>query len=85
MVRNDLDPSGSTGFSGEFGALEDISDKIGEEDVFLLNLQHHYWESEDFKNKDGHDMESDRPDAIAAGAREDDQGGQIIILRGLPR
>jgi len=26
-----------------------------------------------------------RPDAIAAGAREDDQGGQIIILRGLPR
>lgn len=85
VVRNDLDPTGSTGFSGEFGALEDISDKIGEEDVFLLNLQPHYWESEDFKNKDGHDMESDRPDAIAAGAREDDQGGQIVILRGLPR
>ena len=85
VVRNDLDPSGSTGFSGEFGALVDISDKIGIDDTFLLNLQPHYWESEDFKNVDGHDMESDRPDAIAAGAREDDQGGQIVILKGLPR
>jgi len=85
VVRNDLDPSGSTGFSGEFGALVDISDKVGIDDTFLLNLQPHYWESEDFKNADGHDMESDRPDAIAAGAREDDQGGQILILKGLPR
>ncbi|MGB6151822.1 MAG: hypothetical protein WBG48_07515 [Pricia sp.] len=85
VIRNDLDPSGSTGFSGEFGALVDISDKVGIDDTFLLNLQPHYWESDDFKNVDGHDMESDRPDAIAAGAREDDQGGQILILKGLPR
>lgn len=84
VVRNDLDPSGSTGFSGEFGALTDISDKVGVDDTFMLNLQPHYWESDDFKNVDGHNME-DRPDAMAAGAREDDQGGQILILKGLPR
>lgn len=84
IVRQDLDPSGSTGFSGEFGALEDISDKIGVPNTFLLNLQPHYWESDDFKGLDGHDMETN-PEAIAAGAREDDQGGQIVILRGLPR
>ncbi len=84
VVRQDLDPTGSTGLSGEYGALIDISDKVGEPDTFILNLQPHYWESDDFKNVDGHDMET-RPDAIANGAREDDQGGQIVLLRGLPR
>ncbi|WP_394748688.1 hypothetical protein [Spongiimicrobium salis] len=84
VVRQDLDPTGSTGLSGEYGALEDISDKIGVPNTFLLNLQPHYWESDDFKNLDGHDMTT-RPDAIARGAREDDQGGQIVLLRGLPR
>ena len=84
VIRQDLDPTGSTGLSGEYGALEDISDKIGVPNTFLLNLQPHYWESEDFKNLDGHDMTT-RPEAIAQGAREDDQGGQIVILRGLPR
>ncbi|KQC29213.1 hypothetical protein [Flagellimonas eckloniae] len=84
VVRQDLDPSGSTGFSGEFGALEDISDKVGVPNTFLLNLQPHYWESDDFKNVDGHDMETNAI-AIADGAREDDQGGQIVILKGLPR
>ncbi|WP_222984085.1 PhoX family protein [Flagellimonas meishanensis] len=84
IVRNDLDPTGSTGFSGEFGALIDISDKIGEPNTFLLNLQPHYWESDDFKGVDGHDMETNA-EAIMAGAREDDQGGQIVILKGLPR
>ncbi|MGB7393643.1 MAG: hypothetical protein WA913_04550 [Pricia sp.] len=85
VVRQDLAKDGSTGLSGEFGALVDISDKVGIDDTFLLNLQPHYWEDDDFKSVDGHDMESDRPDAIAAGAREDDQGGQIVILKGLPR
>ena len=84
VVRQDLDPTGSTGFSGEFGSLEDISDKVGIDGTFLLNLQPHYWESETFQNVDGHDMRT-RPDALASGAREDDQGGQIVILKGLPR
>jgi hypothetical protein len=84
VIRQDLDPTGSTGFSGEYGSLEDISDKVGIAGTFLLNLQPHYWESPDFQNVDGHDMRT-RPDAIDSGAREDDQGGQIVILQGLPR
>lgn len=84
IVRSDLDPTGSTGLSGEYGALEDISDKIGVPNTFMLNLQPHYWESDAFKGVDGHDMETNSA-AIAAGAREDDQGGQIVILKGLPR
>ncbi|QLG47101.1 PhoX family protein [Costertonia aggregata] len=84
VVRQDLDPTGSTGLSGEYGALEDISEKVGIPGTFLLNLQPHYWESPDFQNVDGHDMRT-RPEAIEVGAREDDQGGQIVILKGLPR
>ncbi|WP_282160611.1 hypothetical protein [Ulvibacterium marinum] len=85
VVRQDLDPTGSTGFSGEYGALEDISDKVGEPNTFLLNLQPHYWQSDDFKNVDGHNFET-RPEFEPGGfAREDNQGGQIVILRGLPR
>ncbi len=84
VIRPDLNPEGSTDFSGEFGALEDISDKVGVPDTFLLNLQPHYWQNYDFKNEDGHDIETNS-EAIAAGASEDNQGGQIVILRGLPR
>ena len=85
VVRQDLDPTGSSGPSGEYGALEDISDLVGIPDTFLLNLQPHYWESDDFLNVDGHDFRT-RPEFVEGGfAREDDQGGQIIILRGLPR
>lgn len=83
VVRQDLDPTGSTGFSGEFGALEDISDKVGVPGTFLLNLQPHYWQSDDFKNVDGHNFET-RPE-FGDGGREDNQGGQIVILKGLPR
>lgn len=101
VVRSDLAKDGSVGGgsateefdrdSGEYGSLIDISDKVGEPDTFLLALQPHYWESDDFLNLDGHDLRSD-PDAIAAAEaregftpREDDQGSQVIILRGLPR
>jgi len=83
VVRQDLDPTGSTSFSGEYGALEDISDKVGVPDTFLLNLQPHYWQNDDFKGLDGHDFET-RPE-FGEGGREDNQGGQIVILRGLPR
>ena len=86
IVRAYLDPSGSTGFSGEYGALTDISDKIGEPNAFILNLQPHYWQSDDFKNVDGHDWETKTGlTGDLANGREDDQGGQIVLLRGLPR
>ncbi|MEO0507607.1 MAG: hypothetical protein AAF090_15740 [Bacteroidota bacterium] len=85
VVRQDLDPEGSTSFSGEYGALEDISDKVGIPNTFLLCLQPHYWQSDEFKNVDGHNFET-RPEWEPGGfAREDNQGGQIVILRGLPR
>lgn len=84
VVRQDLDPTGSTGLSGEYGALEDISDKVGVPGTFLLNLQPHYWQDDSFRSLDGHDMTTNA-EAIARGAREDNQGGQIVILRGLPR
>lgn len=69
-----------SGFSGEFGALIDISDKVGEDDVFLLAVQPHYWTEDEFSALDGHDL------GIPPGfPGEDNQGSQIVILRGLPR
>ena len=68
-IENNLAPTGSTGFSGEFGALTDISDKVGVPDTFILNLQPHYWKSDDF-------VSSSLPH---------NQGGQIVLLKGLAR
>ncbi|MGJ8759857.1 MAG: hypothetical protein ACSHXA_04900 [Polaribacter sp.] len=68
-IENNLAPSGSSGFSGEFGALTDISDKVGVPDTFILNLQPHYWQSDDF-------VSSSLPH---------NQGGQIVLLKGLER
>lgn len=75
VVRQDLDPNKSTGFSGEYGSLIDVSDKVGVPDTFILALQPHYWESPDFMNLDGHTNST----------REDDQASQIVIIKGLPR
>lgn len=81
IVRQDLDPSNSAKLKdAEYGSLTDISDKIGVPDTFILALQPHYWESDDFMNLDGH-----LNDSATNGSREDDQASQIIILKGLPR
>ena len=102
VVRSDLAIDGSAGTgtdsigefdrdSGEYGALIDISDKVGVPDTFLLALQPHYWESPDFEGIDGDDLRNRPGDIANAEAREgfspreDDQGSQVIILRGLPR
>ncbi|WP_254712990.1 hypothetical protein [Polaribacter sp. NJDZ03] len=68
-IESNLDPKGSTGFSGEFGALTDISDKVGVPGTFMLNLQPHYWKSDDF-------VSSSLPH---------NEGGQIVLLKGLDR
>jgi len=81
-LRQELNRDGDE-FSGEFGALIDVSDKVGEDDVFLLALQPHYWEDESFEGLDG-DIFSGPP-CEGFCPREDDQGSQIVILRGLPR
>ncbi|MDY0781536.1 hypothetical protein [Tenacibaculum sp. IB213877] len=70
VVRQDLAPGGSTGVSGEFGALTDVSDKLGEPNTFMLNLQPHYWKSDDF---------------VQGTAFPHNQGGQVVLLQGLPR
>ncbi|TYP96046.1 hypothetical protein C7447_1105 [Tenacibaculum adriaticum] len=70
VVRQDLAQGGSTGVSGEFGALTDVSDKLGEPNTFMLNLQPHYWQSDDF---------------VKGTAFPHNQGGQIVLLKGLPR
>ncbi|GLB48204.1 PhoX family protein [Neptunitalea lumnitzerae] len=76
VVRQDLDPNNSTGISGEFGSLIDVSDKVGVAGTFILAVQPHYWESDDFKNLDGHDHSA---------VYEDDQASQIIVLQNLPK
>jgi len=75
VVRQDLSPDASVGYSGEFGALTDVSDKVGVPGTFILNLQPHYWQDETFRGRDGH----------TNSAYEDNQGGQIVMLQGLPR
>ena len=71
----------------EYGALIDVSDKVGEPDTFLLALQPHYWTDARFSQLDGHEItESDCADFGGIGfCREDNQASQIVILRGLPR
>ncbi|SFI96238.1 hypothetical protein [Olleya namhaensis] len=68
-IESNLSPTGSTSLSGEFGALIDISDKVGVPDTFILNLQPHYWKSDEF-------ISNNLPH---------NQGGQIVLLQGLPR
>lgn len=60
--------------SGEFGALTDVSEKVGVPGTFLLNIQVKYWQDNAFKALDGHD-----------GPGEADRASQILILRGLPQ
>ncbi len=75
VVRQDLAENGSTGISGEFGSLIDISDKVGIANTFILAVQPHYWTNESFKNLDGHHH------AI----NENNESSQIVLLKGLPR
>jgi hypothetical protein len=42
VIEQNLAENGFTE-SGEFGALTDVSDKLGQPDTFMLNLQPHYW------------------------------------------
>ena len=75
VVRQDLAQNFSTGASGEYGSLIDVSDKVGIPGTFILALQPHYWRNDDFRNLDGHQNAS----------FEDNQASQIVVLKGLPR
>lgn len=58
----------------EYGALVDISDIIGIPNTFSLCIQPHTWKEEAFRAKDGG---SKRPD--------ENQGSQVVIIKGLPK
>jgi len=80
---DNIEGTDSDGFNGEFGALIDISDKIGEQGTFILCLQPHYWTDPAYAGVDGHDNGFGTPGGFAP--REDQQGSQLVVLRGLPR
>jgi hypothetical protein len=58
----------------EYGALVDISDIIGIPNTFSLCIQPHTWKEDAFKGKDGG---SKRPD--------ENQGSQVVLIKGLPK
>jgi hypothetical protein len=58
----------------ETGALIDISEQIGQDDVFLLSVQPHSWVAKKFEGVDG-----------GALAKAENQGSQVLIVKGLPR
>lgn len=82
VVRNDLAQNKSTGLSGEYGALTDISDKVGVPDTFMLALQPHYWKSNDFAGVDGGTKSLEHPWKDNGPYLE---GSQIVLIKGLPR
>ncbi len=58
----------------EYGAMLDISDIIGIPNTFMLAVQPHTWRKPQFKGVDGGSL---RPN--------EDQGSQIVVIRGLPK
>ncbi|MGX7668525.1 hypothetical protein [Flavobacterium pedocola] len=60
--------------SWEYGALIDVSETIGVPDTFMLSVQPHTWRTDAFKGVDGGSV---RPN--------ENQGSQIVVIKGLPR
>ncbi len=70
---------GQAGNSSAFGAWEvsgliDISDVIGQPDVFLVGVQAHTWTGAKYQNPDGGTIRT-----------AENQASQLLALRGLPR
>jgi hypothetical protein len=59
--------------SWEFGAMYDISDLIRIPNTFLLNIHPHTWREGRFLNADGTTITNNS------------EGGQVVILKGVPR
>ena len=67
--------AGKSGYgSWEYGAMIDVSDIVGVENTFLLNIQPHTWQSDYFRNPDG--------GAIRVNEK---QASQVVILKGLAK
>ena len=59
--------------SWEYGAMYDVSKTIGVDNVFLLNIHPHTWQKQRFLNADGTTITNNK------------EGGQVVILRNVPR
>jgi hypothetical protein len=59
--------------SWEYGAMLDISDLVKIPETFLINLHPHTWQEAQFANPDG------------SGLSTNTEGGQTVIVRGIPR
>ena len=67
--------AGKSGYgSWEYGAMLDVSDIVGEQNTFLLNIQPHTWTGDKYKNPDGGSIRVN-----------ENQASQTVIIRGLPR
>jgi hypothetical protein len=67
-------PVGETKFgSWEWGAMWDISDIVGVPNTFLANIHPHTWQENKYLNADG------------SGTNTNKEGGQVIVLRNVPR
>jgi hypothetical protein len=67
-------PRRSTFGSWEYGAMEDVSDLLGQPNTFLVAIQPHTWIGARYRNADGGTL---RPN--------EDQASQLVLIKGLPR
>ncbi|TPN88694.1 PhoX family protein [Aquimarina algicola] len=70
------DPYGRTDASfrsWEYGAMIDVSDVIGVPDTFMVCIQTHTWREDRFIGVDGGSLSTDN------------QGSQVVLIKGLPR
>lgn len=70
--------------SWEYGAMLDISDIVGVPNTFMINLHPHTWRDMKYSNADGSSVSkaTSLSDAATGAYAE---GGQTIIVRGIPR
>jgi hypothetical protein len=67
--------AGKSGYgSWEYGALIDVSDVVEKRNTFMLCIQPHTWRSDLFKGVDGGSLRT-----------SENQGSQVVIIRGLPQ
>jgi len=66
--------AGSKFGSWEYGSLVDISSVIGVDNAFTLCIQPHTWHGARYKGADG-----------GAKRVNEDQGSEIVVIKGLPR
>ncbi|WP_423734946.1 hypothetical protein [Chitinophaga caseinilytica] len=59
--------------SWEYGAMYDISDLTGRPNTFIVNIHPHTWVDDKFRNADGSGITTNR------------EGGQTVIVTGVPR